>query len=288
MEFKKNGILGIIIIIIGIISVSYFTIESNTIENVEEKQIEQNLELIEWDLGDLFNILVDPADIRTVDGESIPMKATFGLKSELTETYNQIGVFDKDPKPLVIIPTFTASAYAPFGFYNYFNEQCGEQCLTTKIISEDKLDYNSSANGFKILNLLGYDSISDLELHENPDILNNYDKIIVLHNEYVSKIMFDALTSHNNVVFLYPNALYAEVKVDTSNNQITLIRGHGFPDSKIINGFDWENENTHPYEFDNQCNNWEFYTISNGFMLNCYPEQEIWKNESLLKALKEL
>ena len=46
----------------------------------------------------------------------------------------------------------------------------------------------------KILNLLGYDSISDLELHKNPSILNKYDKIILLHNEYVSKKMFDAVT----------------------------------------------------------------------------------------------
>jgi hypothetical protein len=136
--------------------------------------------------------------------------------------------------------------------------------------------------------LLGYDSISDLELHKNPNILNNYKKIIVLHNEYVSKIMFDALTLHKNVVFLYPNALYAEIEIDITNNQITLIRGHGYPESTIVNGFNWENENTHPYEFDNECNNFEFYKISNGFMLNCYPEQAIWQNSSLLKALKEL
>ena len=44
---------------------------------------------------------------------------------------------------------------------------------------------------YEILNLLGYDSISDFEL-KNPNILNDYKKIIVLHNEYVSKIMFDA------------------------------------------------------------------------------------------------
>ena len=274
-----------IIIIIGIISASYFTTELNIIE---KNQSEEQTKLIEWVSGNLFKVLVDPKDIRVIDGESILLKATFGLKSDLTETYNQIGVFDQEEKPLVIIPTFTASAYASFGFYDYYNEECGEQCLTTKIVSEDNLDYTSSANGVKILNLLGYDSISDLELHKNPSILNNYDKIIVLHNEYVSKIMFDALTSHKNVVFLYPNALYAEIEIDIPNNQITLIRGHGYPESTIVNGFNWENENTHPYEFDKECNNFEFYKISNGFMLNCYPEQAIWQNSLLLKVLKEL
>lgn len=285
MKLIKIGILTLIIIIIGTISASYFTTESNIIET---NQNEEKTELIEWDSGNLFKVLVDPKDIRVIDGESIPLKATFGLKSELAETYNEIGVFDQEDKPLVIIPTFTSSAYAPFGFYDYYNERCGKQCLTVKIVSEDKLDYKSSANGVKILNLLGYDSISDLELHKNPNILNDYKKIIVLHNEYVSKIMFDALTLHKNVVFLYPNALYAEVEVDISNNQITLIRGHGYPESTIVNGFNWENENTHPYEYDNECNNFEFYKIPNGFMLNCYPEQAIWQNSSLLKALKEL
>ena len=285
MKLIKIGILTLIIIIIGTISVSYVTTESDIIET---NQNEEKTELIEWDSGNLFKVLVDPKDIRVIDGESIPLKATFGLKSELAETYNQIGVFDQEDKPLVIIPTFTSSAYAPFGFYDYYNERCGEQCLTVKIVSEDKLDYKSSANGVKILNLLGYDSISDLELHKNPNILNDYKKIIVLHNEYVSKIMFDALTLHKNVVFLYPNALYAEIEIDIPNNQITLIRGHGYPESTIVNGFNWENENTHPYEYDNECNNFEFYKIPNGFMLNCYPEQAIWQNSSLLKALKEL
>ena len=285
MKLIKIGILTLIIIIIGTISVSYFTTESNIIET---NQNEEKTELIEWDSGNLFKVLVDPKDIRVIDGESIPLKATFGLKSELAETYNQIGVFDQEDKPLVIIPTFTSSAYAPFGFYDYYNERCGEQCLTTKILSEDKLDYKSSANGVKILNLLGYDSISDLELHKNPSILNKYDKIILLHNEYVSKKMFDAVTAHNNIIFLYPNALYAEIEVDISKNEITLIRGHGYPPG-IHNGFNYEiEEKFHEYEYDSTCLDWEFIKFENGYALNCYPEQAIWQNSLLLKALKEL
>ena len=285
MKLIKIGILTLIIIIIGTISVSYFTTESNIIET---NQNEEKTELIEWDSGNLFKVLVDPKDIRVIEGERIPLKATFGLKSELTETYNEIGFFNEENKPLVIIPTFTASAYAPFGFYDYYNQNCGKQCLTTKIISEDKLNYNSSANGFKILDLLGYDSISDLELHKNPSILNKYDKIILLHNEYVSKKMFDAVTSHNNIIFLYPNALYAEVEIDISNNQITLIRGHDYPPG-IMNGFNYEiEEKFHKYEYDNTCFDWEFIEFENGHALNCYPEQAIWQNSSLLKVLKEL
>ena len=103
--------------------------------------------------------------------------------------------------------------------------------------------------------------------------------------------MFNAITSHDNVIFLYPNALYAQVNVDITNNLITLVRGHGYPTSNIANGFDWINENTHPYEYDIECENWEFYPTNgapNGHMLNCYPEAIIWQDELLLKTLKDL
>ena len=276
------------VIIIGIIgSASFFIFNPNFIQDPINEE-DKGVELIEWSSGKLFNILVNPDDLILVEGKTIPLKATFGLKEELNQTYEKIGFFGEEKKSLFIIPTFTASAYSKNGFYDFYNENCSEQCLTTKIVTENKLDYSSSANSVKILQLLEYDSISDLELHQNPSILKNYDKVIVLHNEYVSKIMFDAITAHKNIVFLYPNSLYGEIELNDSNNKITLVRGHGYPSSDIKNGFNWENENTDPYEFDNECNNWKFYPISNGHMLNCYPEQIIWKNESLLQFLKDL
>ena len=285
---KITKIIVTSIIIIGIItSVSFFIFEPNFIQDSINERDEKG-ELIVWRSGKLFNILVDPDDLILVEGKTVPLKATFGLKEELKQIYEKIGFFDDKKKPLFIIPTFTASAYSKNGFYDYYNGNCNEQCLTTKIVSEKNLDYSSSANSVKILQLLGYDSISDLELHQNPSILKNYDKIIVLHNEYVSKIMFDAINAHKNVIFLYPNSLYGEIQLNDSKNEITLIRGHGYPNLEIKNGFDWENENTHPYEFDNACDSWEFYPIANGHMLNCYPEQIIWKNEFLLKMLKDL
>jgi len=285
---KLGKIVTVSVVIIGItISSLYFAYEGSLLNNFEGNQ-NNEVELIEWNSEGLFKVLVDPNDLTVIDGITIPLKATFGLKKELIQTYNKISVLDEDKKVVFIIPTFTASAYSENGFYDFYNQKCNAKCLTTKISSIDKLDYKSSANSVKILQLLGYDSISDLELHNNPNILKNYDKVIVLHNEYVSQTMFDAITSHDNVIFLYPNSLYAKVKVDITTNKITLIRGHGYPNSEIQNGFDWENENTRPYEFDTECNDWEFYPISNGYMLNCYPEQIIWKDELFLKAIKEL
>ncbi|PIN84289.1 MAG: hypothetical protein COV65_01390 [Nitrosopumilales archaeon CG11_big_fil_rev_8_21_14_0_20_33_24] len=285
MNFIKPIILGSIVLSV-IVLVIYFGFNTKDIPT-QDNPDSINSELIKWSDGILFNVFVDPKDIVNVNGKQIPIKATFQLKPNLSDTYSEIGVYDEKNKPLFIIPVYTASAYAKNGFYDFYNGNCNT-CLTTKIVPNDELGEQSSANAVKVLELLGYDSITDIELDTNPTILSKYDKIIVLHNEYVTKKMFDAITSHPNVIYLYPNALYAEISTNFVDNTISLIRGHGYPDASIDNGFDWKYDNTRPYEFDKECNNWEFYEIPNGKMLNCYPEQKIWKDEKFLKTLKEL
>ena len=288
MKLFKKIILGLAILL-AITIIVYFVYFNPTqdISNPKDIGNSKNIELIEWNAKELFAVFVDPNDIAIIDGVKIPLKGTFRLKPELTDTYAEIGVYNEKNKPLFIIPLFTASAYSKNGFYDFYNGIC-DTCLTTKITTIDDLTEQSSANAVKILELLGYDSITDIELDKNPNILSKYDKVIVLHNEYVTKKMFDVITSHPNVIYLYPNALYAEISTNYQDDTISLIRGHGYPESEIDNGFNWEFENTRPYEFDKKCNTWEFYNITNGKMLNCYPEQKIWKDEKFLKTLKEL
>ncbi|WP_255430734.1 N,N-dimethylformamidase beta subunit family domain-containing protein [Candidatus Nitrosopumilus sp. SW] len=209
----------------------------------------------------------------------------FEPKEESLSTINELK--KNIGKTVVILPVFTHSAYAQNGFYDYYNENCGKECLTVKIDRVQPPQYNSGKNAIQVLKLLGYDMVSDIDVHKNPEILAQYDKIILLHNEYVTKEMFDAVDLHPNVVYLYPNALYAEIEYNEQNDEITLVRGHGYPDSSIDNGFDWEFDNTRPYEFDTECANWEFWEIDNGVMLNCYPENIIWKDTSLLELINE-
>jgi hypothetical protein len=101
----------------------------------------------------------------------------------------------------------------------------------------------------------------------------------------VTKKEFDAITNHPDVIFLYPNALYAEVKSDYNANTITLVRGHGFPDTSIRNGFDWKYDSS-KNEYNLGCENWHFYKSANYTMLNCYPEYRILYDVKLIKALQ--
>ena len=213
---------------------------------------------------------------------------TLGLNPNKLDMYNEVAVWNDPQNTVVVYPYFTFVAYNEPGFYTYFRGEC-DSCTTTKFAPASLFfnEYQSSGIGHQALTLLGYASITDMEIDQNPDILQQFDKVIMLHNEYVTRAMFDAITSHPNVVYLYPNALYAEIEVDYVDETITLIRGHNYPEPEISNGFDWKFDNTHPYEYDNLCADMNFYQIENGWMTNCYPENFFLKNtESLFNLLK--
>ena len=190
-------------------------------------------------------------------------------------------------KSVVIYPIFTQSAYQWEGFHDLYLGYC-DSCTTIQIQNHYEKKFSSSGNGFRILEFLGYDVLNDIDVDKDPSVLKNYEKVILLHNEFVTKSEFEAITNHPNVIYLYPHALSSEITADYNQNSITLVRGPGYPDQSIINGFDWENDNSQYFE-DWSCLDWEFYPVSNGFMLNCYPETAfpLMGNE-ILQAINDL
>ncbi len=213
-----------------------------------------------------------------------------GLNPNKLGMYNEVAVWNDPQKTVVVYPYFTFIAYTEPGFYTYYRGEC-DDCTTTKFTQPTPL-YTSSGIGHQALTLLGYTSITDVEIDKNPSILQQFDKVIMLHNEYVTRTMFDAITNHPNVLYLYPNALYAEIEVNYIDETITLIRGHNYPEPEITNGFDWEFDNTHPYEYDSECQSMDIYKIKNGWMTTCYPENIFLKESQqlfdLLKVIKDL
>jgi hypothetical protein len=227
-----------------------------------------------------FETWIKENDYQTVNGKKIWNKAIF--KIDPAKNYDKI---KSDKKTVVIYPTFTDSAYSEPGFYTYYRGECDEKCLTVKI--QNNFLPQANPNAAQVLKLLGYSFVTDIDVDKNPSILGKYNKVIILHNEYVTKKEFDAITSHPNVIYLYPNALYAEVKPDYAKNTITLVRGHSYPEKRISNGFDWKFDNSQ-LEYDTDCKNMQFYKINNGWMLNCYPENIIHKSMRFLEIIKKL
>ena len=227
-----------------------------------------------------FETWVRDNDYQIMSGKKIWNKIIF--KTDSTRRYSGV---KSDGNTVVVFPIFTDSAYSEPGFYTYYNKRCDEKCLTVKI--QNSFLPQANPNAVQILKLLDYSFVTDIDVDENPSILNKYDKVIILHNEYVTKKEFDAITSHPNVVYLYPNALYAEVKTDYSKNTITLVRGHSYPSKEIENGFEWKFDNSQ-FEYDRDCKKIQFNRIDNGWMLNCYPENTIHKSLKFLETVKRL
>ena len=227
------------------------------------------------------------------NGNQVWESLLLGLNPNKMDMYNEVALWNDPQKTVVVYPYFTFVAYNEPGFYTYYRGGC-DDCTTAKFVPPTLFynEYVTSGIGHQALTLLGYLTITDSDIDQNPGILQHFDKVIMLHNEYVTRAMFDAITSHPNVVYLYPNALYAEIEVDYVDETITLIRGHNYPESEISNGFDWEFDNTHPYEYDSLCADMEFYQIENGWMTNCYPENFFLKDHTglfnLLKTIKNL
>ncbi len=292
---------------IGLISIIYFQSTSNDAEsNFQERQRALELlsditpinisqqgtgEIILTTGNSIFDVFYYSGDLLYNEKEipSVIVKQQhFLLKPENTELYRDIGVGFEQHNSVFVVPIFTMTAYSEPGFYNYFREECDIECLKDiPIRYESRPTFESSASTIKVLRLLGYPYITDIEIDKNPSILELFDKVILLHNEYVTKNEFEAITKHPKVIYLHPNALYAQIEVDYEKEAITLIRGHNYPSSEIKNGFEWKFDNTHPFEFDTDCEDWDFIEIDNGIMLNCYPEKIIFQDEKLLKTIKE-
>lgn len=203
------------------------------------------------------------------------------------EYYNDYESLRATSNTVVVYPIFTQSAYEWDGLHDFFTGRC-DSCLTTPIQDYYTKSYASSSNAYRILEFLDYEVIDDIDIDKNPTILEKYDKVILLHNEFVTRAEFEAITKHPHVIYLYPHALTSEIQTDYTKNSITLLRGPGYPDESTLNGFDWEFDNSEYFD-DWSCNDWEFYEINNGYMLNCYPETELpHYGRDILQTIKTL
>ena len=291
----KITVIPIAVLIIGIgVFLFIASDEKNEIsEDVEIMKSEEPRKLIQTNVPSLFKVMAYENDFEIIDGEKIWRDVFYELDPSNMMIYDEL---KNNKKSAVVFPIFTAAAYSEPGFYTFYRGDCDQEfhgvlfrdddCLTVKLEEEYSPLFTSSANGLQVLNLLDYEIITDITIHQNPEILSQYEKIILLHNEYVTSEEFDAITSHPNVIYLYPNALYAEIDFDENLWEISLIRGHNYPDPLIRNGFDWTFDNSLE-EYDVTCNDMKFSKIDNGWMLNCYPENILHKSKELLKQIRD-
>ena len=303
---NKKTIVAVIVCVIILASVLFMTFVMNyetsvilpepspTMSDYMENQIATHTELVQD--TPYFHVYLTPDDINRIE-QNFPH--VDGLRLSLNELNAEKFIDDLKPNDgtVVIFPVFTAAAYQKSdfdtwsGFYAYFAGYCDESCITDLSFETFTFDFGGSGGTAQMLYHAGYDFLTDIEVDRNPELLENYDTVILLHNEYVTKKEFNAISNHPNLIFLHPNALYAEIDVNYDDNTMTLIRGHDYPpEDPVGNGFDYAIEQEfHAYEYDDKCLEWEFIKIENGFHLNCYPDGVIDPRIlDILLKLKEL
>lgn len=190
---------------------------------------------------------------------------------------------------VVIKPTFTIAAYQRHGFYDYYRGNCSLKCLTVALNPKERnaiTNYAGSSNAlFIIRRLNAADIVTDQQVSQSPDLLGNYEKVIVLHNEYVTQSEFEAITHHYNVLYLYPNSLFALVSYNVANDTITLERGHGY--LGVNNAFAWAPSMSTQDEYNTSCTDWKLQKAPNGSVLDCYPEHDILHDQRFWKELRD-
>jgi hypothetical protein len=204
-----------------------------------------------------------------------------------------------DNHTVVVYPILTEYAYSKHGFYDYYKKTCDQSCLTVTISRNGsnyvklKTDVGSiywihpqeetSNTGFVILSKLNYHFITDIDIDKNPKILDSYSKIILLHNEYVTSKEYQALSQKSHVLYLYANAVYAQVDLNYTSHTMKLVKGHTY--QGISNAF---NSGTHSQgEHSLNCKNALWYKLSNGLEYSCYPELELLTDKQLLENIRE-
>ena len=295
----KNKKIGIVLLFsVLILALAYFftfnsdlSIPASDLSVTMSDYIENlsNIHQIQFNLGvPYFDAYFTDDDVTRINNNLGPID---GVRITLNESTAEqmIDLLKPNDGSVVIYPVFTSAAYKEPGFYTYFRGECDESCITDLSFENPEFKYTSSGLTAQILYHVGYDFLTDIEVDQNPELLQNYDTVILLHNEYLTKKAFDAISSHPKLIFLAPNALYAEIDVNYDDNTMTLIRGHNYPEFEIKNGFNYEIEQRfHDYEYDTECIDWKFIEFENGYALNCYPDAMLHTNFDILLQMKQI
>ena len=129
--------------------------------------------------------------------------------------------------------------------------------------------------------------VTDYYLEHNGTSIKmeDYDKVILMRNSYVTDNFRNMVLNHTNVVYMFPDALTKEV---TTNSTYTKAPR----DSQITMTYVDDIEPLHPmaheWADDNRCEEWEFIKVINGYMMNCTPDVAIINNHDMILTMRDI
>jgi hypothetical protein len=156
----------------------------------------------------------------------------------------------------IVKPVFTHSAYQKGAFYTFYDRHKNDvttqydlTMLTTQVLNGWGQSRGALVHFYPLIKNNTINVITDIDVHNND--ITQYDKLILLHSEYVTQQYYDNLRNFvekgGTLILFDANSLYAEVLYDDVANTITLRLGHswsfdGTRAEKSV-GERWEQEN---------------------------------------------
>ena len=125
-----------------------------------------------------FDLYVTPDDIQRLQNNFMNID---GIRILLNESNSEQLIEDLKPNSgtVVIYPVFTSAAYKEPGFYTYFAGKCDQSCVTDLSFENPEFQFTSSGATAQILYHVGYDFLTDVQVDQNPEILENYETVIL-------------------------------------------------------------------------------------------------------------
>lgn len=143
--------------------------------------------------------------------------------------------------------------------------------------------------------------VNDDLVHRNPEVLDAYDKVILMRNVYVTDELRNTILGFDKVIYMFPDAMTKKIDRQLQHifdDEIDLDDSDE-PRDKKQSSYIYLNmtysgeykplhEKSIEWADDNRCEEWEFVPIHNGYMMNCTPDIAIINNYEMLKAMRDL
>ena len=179
----------------------------------------------------------DPEVINTPEREDVVDQSLLGIGAQIALANQNVQNNCPSCSTAIVKPIFTHSAYQKGAFYTFYDHHTNDDTtqydltmLTTQVLNGWGQSRGALVHFYPLINNNTINVITDIDVHNND--ITQYNKLILLHNEYVTQQYYDNLRNFvergGTLILFDANSLYAEVLYDNVANTITLRLGHSW------------------------------------------------------------
>jgi len=192
---------------------------------------------------------------------------------ELESTYDFLK--NSTQSTIVVYPTYTYYANEKNSLADVGTENC-DRCETYMFDYGLRRPYGYSDIGGSFLPIAEryFNMTDDYIVNKHPEILDAFDRVILMRNTYVTENLRQTILSHDKVIYLFPDAMTKQINI--TNSTMTYI-GEYEPLHSMVPV--WND--------DNRCADWLFVPVENGYIMTCFPDVALINNNEMLITIRD-